>query len=95
MAQQRYSRRHQALIAVLIEARIAAKKSQRDVSAAMKRPVNFAHLVESGERMLSAIELPDYAKTVGLDAAELVNRMLELERSKRPIPVRTDGRKKK
>lgn len=94
MAQQRYSRRHRALISVLIEAREAAGKSQRDVSATMKRPVNFAHLVESGERMLSAIELPDYAKAVGTEPAELVNRMLELERSGRPVPPRVDGRKK-
>lgn len=94
MAQQRYSRRHRALIAVLIEAREAAGKSQREVSASMKRPVNFAHLIESGERMLSAIELPDYAKVLNLEPIELVSRMLELERSGRPIPPRVDGRKR-
>ena len=82
-------------MAVVIEAREAAGKSQREVSASMKRPVNFAHLVESGERMLSAIELPDYAKALGLEPTELVSRMLELERSGRPIPPRADGRKKK
>lgn len=81
-------------MAVVIEAREAAGKSQREVSASMKRPVNFAHLVESGERMLSAIELPDYAKALDLEPAELFNRMLELERSGRPIPPRADGRKK-
>lgn len=95
MAQQRYSRRHRALIAVLIEAREAAGKSQRDVSATMKRPVNFAHLVESGERMLSAIKLPDYAKAVSIDAADLIGRMLELERSARPISPRLDGRRRR
>ena len=60
----------------------------------MKKPVNFAHLVESGERMLSAIELPDYARALDLEPVELVQRMLELERSGRPIPPRTDGRKR-
>lgn len=82
-------------MAVLIEAREAAGKSQRDISTAMKRAVNFAHLVESGERMLSAVELPDYAKAVNLEAADLVTRMLELERSKLPIPPRVDGRKRR
>lgn len=80
---------------MLVEAREAAGKSQRDVSAAMKRPVNFVHLIESAERMLSAIELPDYAKAVDVKAAEIVDRMLELERSGRPIPPKIDGRKRR
>lgn len=63
-------------------------KTQRKVSAEMKRPINFAHLVESGERMLSALELPEYASAVGLTAMELMSRMLELERSGYPIVLR-------
>jgi transcriptional regulator with XRE-family HTH domain len=95
VAQQRHSRRHRALIAVLIQAREAAGLSQRDVCSRLKRPINFAHLVELGERMLSAVELPDYAKAVGLAPEVAVTRMLELERSNRAIPPRVDARSKR
>jgi len=37
VAQQRYSRRHQALMAILIEARAAIGKTQLKVSADMKK----------------------------------------------------------
>ena len=95
MAQRRHSRRHRALIAVLIEAREKAGMSQREVSAKLRRPVNFAHVVENGERMLSAVEFPDYAVAIGLTPAELVERMLTLERSGASIPPRVDGRKQR
>lgn len=88
MAQQRYSRRHQALMAILIEARAAIGKTQRKVSADMKKSPGFAHLVESGERMLSVLELPEYASAVGLTPIEVMSRTLELERSGYPIVIR-------
>lgn len=86
---------HRAMIAVLVEAREAAGLSQRDVSWRMKRKVNFAHLVELGERMLAVPELPEYAKALNLTSEVVVSRMEELARSGRPIPARVDGRKRK
>jgi transcriptional regulator with XRE-family HTH domain len=91
----RNTRRHRALIAVLIEAREAAGMSQRDVARRLKKRAIFAHTVESGERMLSAVELPDYARALNLEPLQLFKRMLELERSGEPIPVRVDGRKRR
>lgn len=96
MAQQgRNSRRHRALIAVLIEAREAAGMSQRDVARRLKKRPIFAHTVENGERMLSAVELPDYARALNLEPVDLFKRMLELERSGMPIPRRVDARSRR
>lgn len=82
-------------MAVIIAARERAGKSQRAVSKTMKQPVNFVHLVENGERMLSAVEFPDYALALEITPAELLKRMLETERSKVPIPTRADARKRR
>lgn len=86
---------HRALIAVVIEAREAAGMSQRDVARRLKKRPIFAHTVETGERMLSAVELPDYARALNLEPVELFNRMLAMERSVHPIPPRVDGRKRR
>lgn len=83
------------MIAVVIEAREKSGKSQRDVSAELKMPINFAHLVESGERMLSAVEVPDYAKAIGLTAATLYERMATLDQPGLAIPNRVDARKRR
>lgn len=82
------------MIAVVIEAREKSGKSQRDVSAELKMPVNFAHLVESGERMLSAVEVPDYAKAIGLTAASLYERIAALEQPGVAVPSKVDARKR-
>lgn len=67
--------------------------SQRDVAKRLKKRPIFAHTVENGERMLSAVELPDYARALNLEPIELFKRMLELERSGVAIPRRVDARK--
>jgi len=38
--------------------------SQRAVSARLRRPINFAHLVESGERTLSVYEFIEYVSAL-------------------------------
>lgn len=96
MLPKRNSKRHRALIAVLIQARIDARKSQRELSAELEVSELFTHRIESGERMLSAIELPEYAAAVDLTPDELIARMFKLERDdKTPIPTKVDGRRKR
>lgn len=77
MAKQRYSRCHKALIAVLEETREARGLSQRAVSEQLRRPVNFVHRIESGERMLSVCEFIELAQILGADPAQLVRRVAE------------------
>lgn len=95
MAQKRNTRRHRAFIAVIIKAREDAGLTQGQLSARLKRPRAFTHVVESGERMVSIVEFPDYARALEVSATELLGQVLELERSKEPIPVKLDGRSKR
>jgi hypothetical protein len=50
------TRCHRALISAQVETREAAEISQRALSTTLKRRINLAHLVESGERTLSVCE---------------------------------------
>lgn len=100
MAQQRHTRRHRAFIAVLIKAREDARLMQGQLSRRLKRPRPFVHLVESGERMVSIIEFPDYAKALGIAATDLLGQVLDLEKALEEkageaIAVKIDGRSKR
>lgn len=64
------------MMAVLTEAREAADMSLREVSRKLKRPENFAHLVESGERTLTVCEFIEYALATGADPAQLMRRIM-------------------
>jgi ribosome-binding protein aMBF1 (putative translation factor) len=72
---QRYTKCHRSLIEALREAREAAGVSQRALSASLKRPFNFAHLVESGERTLNVCEFIEYAHASGADPAVLIRKI--------------------
>lgn len=72
----RNTRCHRSMMAVLTEAREAAGMSLREVSRKLKRPENFAHLVESGERTLSVCEFIEYARAVEADPAELIRQVM-------------------
>jgi ribosome-binding protein aMBF1 (putative translation factor) len=63
-------------MAALAEAREAAGISQRALSAKLKRPVNFAHLVETGERTLSVCEFIEYVEAIGADAPQLLRQVM-------------------
>jgi transcriptional regulator with XRE-family HTH domain len=73
----RNSKAHRAMCAVLLEARESAGISSREVSRRLRRPENFAHRVESGERMLSAPELIEYARALDADPVELFTRIVK------------------
>lgn len=59
---------------------MAAGMSGREVSARLKRAPNFAHRVETGERMLSACEFGEYARACDGDPAELYAEMMRLSK---------------
>lgn len=62
-------------MAVLARARVAAGISQRDLSAKLRRQINFAHYVENGERQLTVCEFIEYAEACGADPVRLLRRM--------------------
>jgi len=73
---QRGTRCHRTLVTILAETREAAGISQRALSARLKRPVNFAHLVESGERTLSVCEFIEYVHAIGADPPQVLRRVI-------------------
>lgn len=85
---QKYSKRHRKLMAVLKEARESAGLSQRDVCKKLKRGKTFVSVIELGERDLSILEFPDYAKAVGVDPVELFERFLGIGEELAPPPAR-------
>jgi transcriptional regulator with XRE-family HTH domain len=87
----RYTKRHKNLMAVLRDAREAAGLSQRDVCKKLKRGKTFVSVVELGERDLSILEFPDYAKAVGVDPVELFQRFLGIGQELAPPPGKRQG----
>lgn len=69
------SRRHRALISVLVEARKAADLTQRDLAHAMRVSQSYIAQVESGQRRLDIAEFFDYAGALGQDPVELFTRV--------------------
>lgn len=78
---KRNSRTHKEMVAVVREAREAAGLAGREVSRRLKRPVNFCHRVESGERMLSMPEFIDYAAAVEGDPIKLLREIIARSKS--------------
>jgi transposase len=76
----RNSQIHEALCEVLKEARERAELSQVAVSAALKRPPNFCHLVEKRRRVLNSIEMVRYCAVLQSTAstvyAEVERRLI-------------------
>lgn len=72
----RFSDRHNALIAVLVEARQGKRLTQRQLSAKLKRGRGFIQRVENGERVLDFLEVIDVAEVLGIDPFDLLDRIL-------------------
>lgn len=69
------SRRHKALLAVLVGSRKEAGLTQRQVAAKWKRPQSTVAAVESGERRLDVVEFFELAEALGVDPVALFERV--------------------
>jgi Helix-turn-helix domain len=69
------SRRHRALLAVLIGSRKAAGMTQRQVAVKWKRPQSTVAAVETGERRLDVVEFLELAEALGVDPVVLFKRV--------------------
>ena len=74
MAKSLRSRRHRALIAVLVGSRKDAGLTQRQVAVKWKRPQSTVAAIESGERRLDVIEFCELAAVLGVDPTALFDR---------------------
>jgi transcriptional regulator with XRE-family HTH domain len=63
-------------MAVLARKRDEQRLTQREVSRRLKRAATFAHLVESGERMLSLAEFPECAVALNSNPRDLFDEIM-------------------
>lgn len=69
------TKRHEALIALLIEERVAAGMTQEDLADALGEYQSFVARLESGQRRIDVIEFLDIAKAVGFDPKDLIAKL--------------------
>lgn len=69
------SRRHKALIAMLIKERKAAGMNQTELARALGQYQSFVARVESGERRVDVIEFLDIAKAIGFDPKAAIAKL--------------------
>ncbi len=68
---------HRRLITLLVEARLAADLTQRELALALKRPHSFVGRMEAGERRVDIIEFIEIARILGADPKRIFERLLE------------------
>ena len=69
------SAKHRALIAAIVEARTAAKLTQRELAAKLKRSNSFVWKIEAGERRVEVLEFLEIARVLDVDPADLIKRV--------------------
>jgi transcriptional regulator with XRE-family HTH domain len=70
----RYSRRHDALIALLAAIRKEAGLCQTEVARRLGRPQSFVSKYESGQRRLDLPELEEICQALGLSLCQFIER---------------------
>jgi transcriptional regulator with XRE-family HTH domain len=75
MARTFASPRHDALRAFLIEKRKAANLRQADLAKRLKRGQDYVSDVETGQKIVGAVELMEWAEAIGFDAREAIKRL--------------------
>lgn len=69
------SKRHKALIALLIKEREAAGMTQTELAKALGQYQSFVARIESGERRVDVIEFLDIAKVLGFDPKAVIAKL--------------------
>lgn len=70
------SARHRRLIEEIVRARKAAGLSQRELAARVKRSPSYISKFEAAERRLETCEFVDVCQVLGVDAPELLRRVI-------------------
>jgi transcriptional regulator with XRE-family HTH domain len=72
MAKSIYTRRHQRLRDLLIEARQTADLTQQEVARRIGKPQSYIAKIEGGERRLDVIELIELCEQFGADPSNII-----------------------
>jgi transcriptional regulator with XRE-family HTH domain len=75
LAKSLRSRRHKALLAVLIGSRKEAGLTQRELAEKLKRPQSMVAATETGERRLDVVEFFEFAAALGVEPMALFERV--------------------
>lgn len=75
MFRDRYSGAEAALRNILRERRVAAKLRQSDLAARLAVPQSFVSKYESGERLLTFVEVLVILQELGMNAKDLLARL--------------------
>lgn len=77
--------RHETLRAYLVAARKKAGLRQIDLAAKLQREQSYVSHVETGQKLVGAIELLEWAEALGFDPASAMRRLrLRLPTAKGP-----------
>lgn len=91
------TRAHDAVVSVLVAARLKAGLTQRDLADRLPAWLEWLHTtvakVETGRRNLSFVEVREYAKVVGIDIAKVDKRATELAAAHRAPVTKRPKRK--
>lgn len=80
MARTFASPRHDALREFLIEKRTAAKLRQVDLAKRLKRGQDYVSDVETGQKIVGAVELMEWAEAIGFDPKEAIKAMAKVKK---------------
>jgi transcriptional regulator with XRE-family HTH domain len=72
MAKSIYTRRHQRLRDLLIDARQSADLTQQEVAHRIGKPQSYIAKIEGGERRLDVIELIELCDQLGADPSNII-----------------------
>lgn len=70
------SREHRSVIAVLIAARKTAGLTQQQLANRLRKPQSFVSKYETGERRLDIPEFIHLSRSLNVDPAELITRIV-------------------
>ena len=73
-----YSRRNDALLALLRQVREEAGLYQAEVAARLSKPQSFISKCERGERRLDLVELESVCEAIGISLQDFVKRYCEM-----------------
>lgn len=68
---------HVALIEVLVQARVQAKLTQRELAKKLDRLQSFVGKIEQGDRHINVIEFIEFARALGVDPTKLFARVVQ------------------
>ena len=80
MAKTLGSKRHKALIDLLIAKREAAGMTQADLAARLGEYQSFVARLESGQRRVDVVEFLELAEALGFDPAKAISALKKVSR---------------